>query len=64
MSELELSTYNQSVDFADRVYCSSEVRIGSHIRKTVCMTFQEMQEYNANQMSRVNALAVGAISDR
>ena len=49
MSEEELFAYNKSVDFWDQVYCTNDIRTGSHIRKRVCATLRELQDYNSNQ---------------
>ncbi len=42
MSEDELIAYNESVPFEQQVYCRQEVQVGSHIRKRVCVTVQDM----------------------
>jgi len=59
MTDLELAAYNQTVGFEDKVYCAADIQIGSHIRKTTCMTVQEMMDHNENQIGRVFALSVG-----
>lgn len=50
MSDAELFAYNESVGFWDQVYCTKDIRTGSHIRKQTCATLRELQDYNANQV--------------
>lgn len=57
MTDVELAAYNQSVTFEDKVYCSSDVQIGSHIRKNNCKTVLEMMDHNQNQAGRISALS-------
>jgi len=59
MSHGELAEYNQSVGFWNKIYCVSDVRVGSHIRRSTCLTYQEMMDYNATQANKVNAIAIG-----
>lgn len=42
MSEEELIAYNSTVELGDNVYCFEDVRTGSFIRKTHCLTLQEI----------------------
>ena len=44
MSDVEIVEYNSSVSFSNRVYCSDEVTIGSHIRKRNCVNFRNLFE--------------------
>ena len=60
MSDAEIYAYNESVDFQDQVYCSVEVRAGSHIRERICMTIAEIEKYNAKQIGFLNTAAPGA----
>ncbi|GJM12355.1 MAG: hypothetical protein DHS20C12_07580 [Pseudohongiella sp.] len=57
MDPLELMAYNQSVDFWDQVYCSDEIRAGSHIRRRYCETLIEIQERLNKAVSEVNVLS-------
>ncbi len=59
MTDLQLARYNVSVDFWQQVYCTSDIRIGSHIRKRTCATLQQLYDYNANQIGVLNTVAVG-----
>lgn len=59
MSEQELFAYNSSVDFWDQVYCTNDIRTGSHIRKRVCATLNELQDYNSNQVGILFAASSG-----
>ena len=60
MSDLELAQYNVSVDFWEQVYCVSDIRLGSHIRKRTCSTLQQLFDYNANQIGVLNTVAAGS----
>jgi hypothetical protein len=57
MTDLELAAYNQTVGLEDKVYCSSDIQIGSHIRKNNCKTVLEMMDHNQNQAGRISALS-------
>lgn len=41
MSEAELYDYNASVEYQEQVFCSEEVRAGSHLRRRSCVTLGE-----------------------
>ena len=60
MSEEELLAYNNSVDFWDKVYCTNDIRTGSHIRKRVCATLGELQDHNSNQVGVLFTAGSGA----
>ena len=62
MSDEEIAAHNMSVEFWDQVYCVSEVRIGSHIRKRHCETLWEMQDGFNHGASQVNTLSFGSAS--
>lgn len=59
MSDAELFAYNESVDFWDQVYCTKDIRTGSHIRKQTCATLRELQDYNANQVGVLSTVSSG-----
>lgn len=59
MTDEELFAYNESVDFWDQVYCTKDIRTGSHIRKQTCLTLKELQDYNANQVGVLSTVGSG-----
>lgn len=60
MTELELLAYNDSVAFWDQVYCTNDIRTGSHIRKRTCLTLRQLQDYNQTQIGRLYSLSAGS----
>ncbi len=44
MTPAEVIAYNRTVEYLDRVYCTEEVSVGSHIRRRECMTYQDLFE--------------------
>ena len=57
LTDAELAAYNQTVGLKNKVYCSSDIQIGSHIRKNSCKTVQAMMDHNQNQAGRISALS-------
>ncbi len=41
MSVEQLANYNSTASLPNKVYCSNEVRVGSHIRKRSCRKYLE-----------------------
>lgn len=60
MSDGEIAGYNESVTFWEQVYCTSDIRIGSHIRKRKCLTLSDLRDYNSNQIGLVNTAGTGS----
>lgn len=44
MTPAEVIAYNRTVKYLERVYCTEEVSIGSHIPRRECMTYQDLLE--------------------
>lgn len=60
LSDEQIGQYNSTVGTWDQVYCVSEVRVGSHIRKRHCATILEMQGQGDRSAAIINALNYGS----
>lgn len=61
MNSAELLAYNRTVDFWDQIYCVSEVRAGSHIKRRHCSTLYEIQTQVDRSASEVNVLSASRV---
>jgi len=44
MTPAEIMAYNRTVGYSDRVHCTEEVRVGSHIRRQECISYRDLAE--------------------
>ena len=56
MSATDLIAYNRGVEFWDQIYCTYEVRAGSHIRRRHCNTLIEIREGLTKSADAINVL--------
>lgn len=59
MTTQEVAEYNQTAALMDQVYCTEDVRIGSHIRKRYCAPLNELVDEYLRSMNKINALHIG-----
>lgn len=61
MSDAELIAYNRTVEYWDQVYCSDEIRAGSHIKRRQCETYNELRDRLINSAESLNVLGSSRI---
>jgi len=62
MTEEELIAYNSTVPLGDNVYCINDVRTGSFIRRTHCLTLQEILDQVNDNSHTLGVLNYGGPS--
>lgn len=61
MSAADLMAYNRGVEFWDQIYCSEEVRSGSHIRRRRCETLLDIKEGVGKSAEAINVIGSSRI---
>ena len=59
MTSQEVAEYNQTVALMDQVYCTEDIRAGSHIRRRHCAPLNVLVDEYARSMNKINALHMG-----
>lgn len=59
LTQQEIADYNQSVALMDKVYCTEEIRLGSHIRRRHCAPLNLLVDEYQRSISKINALHMG-----